>query len=216
MKKTILSSLMGAAILAMGNATAGGGSLFGDSGESSMADGIYVGGSYGQANTRCMLLYKSEDKDCATGGWKTFAGYKFTENLAIEGTYYKLGKAEETYKHAILGDVEGTGEASGLGLSGLYAFEIFDNFDVFGKLGMMRWDLEGTAKNSSIGTKSPSQSGTSMIYGAGASYKITDSIALRGEYERFAAEYQNDLSDSTKTKESNVDVLSAGVTFSTF
>ena len=71
MKKTILLSVMSAALFAMGTASAGGGSLFGSSGESSMMSGLYVGGSYGQATTNCMIsdaLY--QDKDCKSDGWK--------------------------------------------------------------------------------------------------------------------------------------------------
>ncbi len=215
MKKTILLSAMSAAILMMGTASAGGGSLFGSSGESSMMNGIYVGGSYGQATARCMLINSSNSDECTTDGWKAFAGYKFTDNLAIEGTYYNLGKAEETYQHATYGTVNATGEATGIGLSGVYSYEILDNFDVFGKLGMMQWNLEGKAK-SNYGTAIEEQDGTSVVYGAGASYKFTENLALRGEYERYTAEYQNDLSDSSKTEESDVDVLSAGMTFSTY
>lgn len=218
MKQNILLSVVGAAILAMGTtASAGGNSLFSSGGESSMLGGLYVGGSYGQATARCMLINQQDSDECTTDGWKAFAGYKFTDNIAVEGTYYNLGKAEETYQHASFGAINATGEATGFGLSGMYSFEVFDNFDVFGKLGAIRWNLEGKAKSAATGaTAVEEQAGTSMIYGAGASYKFTDNLAIRGEYERYNAEYQTDLNDSSKTEESDVDILSVGATFSTY
>ena len=215
MKQNILLSVVGAAILAMGTASAGGDSLFNSGGESSMLGGLYLGGSYGQATARCMLINQQDSDECTTDGWKAFAGYKFTDNLAVEGTYYNLGKAEETYQHATYGTINATGEATGFGLSGLYSVEVFDNFEVFGKLGAIRWNLEGKAK-STVATAVEEQDGTSMIYGFGANYKFTDNLGIRGEYERYNAEYQTDVNDSSKTEESDVDILSLGATFSTY
>lgn len=215
MKKISLLSIMGATILAMGTAAAGGDSLFDGGGESSMLDSVYIGGSYGQATARCMLINQQNSDECTTHGWKAFAGYNFTDNLAVETTYYNLGKAEETYQHATYGAINATGEATAFGLSGVYSFEVSDNFDIFGKLGAVRWNLEGKAK-SAAATVSEEQSGTSIIYGVGASYKLTDNLSMRGEYERYNAEYQVDPNDSRKTEESDVDTLSAGVTFSTY
>lgn len=215
MKKTTLLSAMGTAILAMNTAAAGGNSLFDSGGESSMMNGIYVGGSYGQATARCMLINNNNSDECTTDGWKAFAGYKFTDNLAVEGTYYNLGKVEESYEHATYGTIKATGEATGIGLSGVYSYEILDNLDLFGKLGAVQWNLEGKAK-STYGTATDDQDGISVIYGGGASYKFTDNLAIRGEYEHYTTEYQNDLNNSSKTEESGVDVLSAGMTFSTY
>ncbi|MGB1008903.1 MAG: outer membrane beta-barrel protein [Thiolinea sp.] len=215
MKKTILLSVISAAIFSMGTASAGGGSLFGGDEESSMMNRIYAGGSIGQATARCMLTEGENNDECTTDGWKAFAGYKFTDNIAVEGGYYNLGKAEESYADSDFGKIDASGEATGWGLTGVYSHELMDNFEVFGKAGMMMWNLEGKA-TSSYGSVVEKQDGTSLLLGAGASYKFTDNLAVRGEYEHYTAEYQDDMSDSKSTSESDVGILSAGMTFSTY
>lgn len=213
MKNTILFSVVSAALLSMSTAFAGGGSLFGGSGESSAMDSIYLGGSIGQAESRCMLA--ESDSDCTTDGWKVYGGYKFTDNIAVEAGYYNLGKAEESTTDVDFGKVDASGEATGFGISGVYSHEVIDNLEVFGKAGLMNWNLEGKVSGS-LGSATEEQDGTSLLLGVGAAYKFTENLAVRGEYEHYTAEYQDDISDSSSTEESDVSILSAGLTFSTY
>lgn len=214
MKKIILSAVVTAAMFSMGTASAGGGSLFGSSSKTSMEDSgsIYMGGSVGQASYRCTM----SDDDCDNNGWKLFAGYKVNENLAIEGGYYNLGEEEADYD-TDYGKMHATGEASGIGLTGVYSQEIADDLEVFGKLGAMFWTVEGEASQTISGTKvsvSDEEDGTSVLFGLGASYNINDNWGVRGEWERYTAEYED--IDAGKDSEEDIDILSAGVTFSTY
>lgn len=228
MNKTILFSLISAAALSMSAAHAGGGSLFGgtsggySSGSSysssssmsggSMVDNLYVGGSLGQSTSTCMLGKIAED--CDTDGWKVFGGYKFTDNIAAEAGYYNIGSAEETVNDPTFGTINASAEATGIGLTGVYSHELIGGLDVFGKAGVMLWNLEGKAQ-SVAATAVEEEDGTSFLYGLGANYQVTDNIGVRGEWERYTAEYKNSAGYS-QSNESDVDILSAGVTFSTY
>lgn len=214
MKKIILSTVVTAAMLSMGSAVAGGGSLFGGSGESSMAEGaLYGGASIGQATYRCTTT----NEDCDSDGWKIFAGYKLNQNMAIEGAYYNLGEDTAEYNHTTYGKMHASAKSTGIGLTGVYTQPVADNFEVFGKLGAMFWDVEGELSQTVNGTKvsaSDEEDGTSVLFGLGASYKFNDNWGVRGEWERYTAEYED--MDKGDDSEEDIDILSAGVTFSTY
>ncbi len=240
MKKITLSVVVTAAMLSMGTAIAGGGNLFGGSSESSMSEGTFYGGaSAGIAKHDCIdtsydplseELFRSGD-GCKTNGWKIFGGYKFTDNMAIEAGYYDLGEREGD--HFVTSNNNknkvgtNTGKASGIGLTGVYSQPIADDIEVFGKLGAMFWKTEGDMSydhdDRSVNTD---EDGTSVLFGLGASYNLSDNWSIRGEWERYNVDYKNDFTvtktdgtskvrDYASSKES-VDVLSAGITFSTY
>lgn len=213
MKKIILSTVVAAAMLSMGSAFAGGGSLFGGSDESSMSEGaFYGGGSVGQATYRCTM----SDDDCSNDGWKIFGGYKINQNMAVEAGYYNLGEEEADYD-TDYGKMHATGKASGIGVTGVYSQPVAENFEVFGKLGAMFWNVEGEASHVVEGTKisaTDEEDGTSVLFGLGAAYKFNDNWGIRGEWERYTAEYED--VDAGKDSEEDIDILSAGVTFSTY
>lgn len=226
MKKISMFSLFSVAMLTAGSAFAGGGSLLGGSGGSSMEVGTMYGGvSAGQATTNCMIYdfatyvdrttgspNANHEKDCDTNGWKAYGGYKVTDNFAVEGGYYSLGDSKETLK-ASEGTISSDGSASGLGLSAVASLPVVDKLEVFGKAGLMKWQSEGTivvtpTNSTTSQTASAEVDGTSLLLGVGASYKITDNLGVRGEYERFT---RQDINEEDR----DVGILSVGATFST-
>ncbi len=213
MKKILISTVMSTALLATGSAMAGGGNLFGGSGKSSMDDGsIYLGGSLGQASYRCTMT----DDDCKNDGWKLFGGYKFTDNMAIEAGYYNLGKEEGDYDTTNYGKLHSSAEATGVGVTGVYSQPVAENLEVFGKLGAMFWNVEGEVSRTVNDVKrsvKDEEDGTSVLFGLGASYQFNDNWGMRGEWERYTAEYKN--VKKGEDSEEDIDILSAGVTFST-
>lgn len=214
MKKIILSTVVAAAMLSTGSAFAGGGSLFGGSDESSMAAGaLYGGASIGQATYRCTTT----DEDCDSDGWKILAGYKLNQNMAIEGAYYNLGEDTAEYEHATYGTMKASAKSTGIGVTGIYTQPVADNLEVFGKLGAMFWNVEGELSQNVSGAKvsaTDEEDGTSVLFGLGASYKFDDNWGIRGEWERYTAEYED--MDKAEDSEEDIDILSAGVTFSTY
>lgn len=231
MKKISMFSLFSVAMLTAGSSFAGGGSLLGGSGGSSMEVGTMYGGvSAGQATTNCMMndgKLIEGDEDCRTPGWKIYGGYKVTDILSVEGGYYNLGSSEESLKGTLtkdgytLTDPSVEGKASGLGIAAVASVPVVDNFEVFGKAGAMIWQSEATVTAASItnnttGVTCPAsacaastdKNGTSPLIGVGASYKINDNFGVRGEYEYFQ---RQDVTD----KDRAVGVMSVGATFST-
>lgn len=165
MKKHILI----AAIAALSTSSAFAEGFFDTSGEG--AGTFYAGMSAGKAEADC----GDTNIDCDTSGWKLFGGYKVTPNMAVEGGYYSLVNAEETVAPGV--DAEVT--ASGLGLAGVASLPVADDLELFGKAGIMRWDVEGKA----TGFPTEKADGTDLLLGAGATYMVGDNWGIRGEYE---------------------------------
>jgi hypothetical protein len=142
--------------------------------------GFYIGGaagsssldvSYDQSGTGQV---KYDDSD---SGYKVFLGYNFgiipLINVAVEGSYVDLGKAQGT----VAGSSSDTA-VTGLNAYGLLGFN-FGPFSLFGKVGSISWDSESTVQGNKVKT-----SGSDPAYGVGAQFQL-GSIAIRAEYEVF-------------------------------
>ena len=134
------------------------------------SDKFYGGTSMGYGSSNCSY----SGIDCSGVGVKVFGGYKFNDNVAIEGGYHQLFSAEET-----LGSTTVQVEGSGLSLNALGIYPVSPQLDVFGKVGLMAW--EETAKTNQ--TTNGILSGSDLLLGAGADYKLNENWGIRGEYE---------------------------------
>ncbi len=168
------------------------------SGNNSGAGGLnqyYFGGTIGasDAGSYCSGSTNCEDSDTA---WKLFGGYKISENLSAEASYVNLGDVHKT----------GTSGAENSDVTALTAtavgsMPINEQFDVFGKVGAMRWSSDNT---------SGSQDGFGLTYGIGAKMDLNETTKLRAEWEKFPS---IETSNSEKT---DVNMLSVGVELSTY
>ena len=77
-----------------------------------------------------------------------------------------------------------------------------EKFSLYGKFGLLMWDEKGTLSDVT-GSISADDDGTDIFFGVGASFNLTEKIALNGDFSR----YQVD-EDSV-----DVDVLSIGIQF---
>jgi len=131
-------------------------------------------------------------------------GYQVDENLAVEGGVISSGEVSvsytgsgsgtylgKAYSYSADGSVKAETDTSyTLGLK--YSSPINDKFDVYGKLGMLFWDLEysvtgnntftydGTAY--SIGGVFAKDDGSDVYYGIGTSYAVTEDAAINAEF----------------------------------
>lgn len=174
-RKTTIAALIATAGLAASSAMA-----------QSMADrGFYVGGSFGQAeagewcdSSAGITVANCDDKDT---GWKAFAGYRFSRHLAAEFSYINFG---EYTARATVGatTVDVKADATAWGLAAVGIFPLSDRFDLFGKLGFVRGESEGSgtvgATTVTVGDK-----GTELHYGFGATYNFTRNLGIRAEWE---------------------------------
>ncbi len=140
----------------------------------------------------------------ATSG-KVQLGYSFSRSFSIEGGYAYLGKA--TFISATnLGSIAGKKEASAWNLDLVGAIPVSDHFSVFGRLGGYRWQTRNDLPNAATAsTRSITDNGWDIKFGAGIQYDITRNFALRAEAERF-----NGVGNNATTGDSKVTMYSAG------
>lgn len=157
----------------------------------SVTNPYYFGGAIGPAEggSYCSGATNCEDKDTA---WKLFGGYKFTDRLSAEGSY------------VVLGDLHKNGENSDISVIAAHAvaaIPVTEKFEIFGKLGVMRWNSDNTEG---------SEDGFGVAYGAGAKMHLNETTKLRAEWEKFP-----DI-ETSPTKDTDLNMLSIGVELSTF
>lgn len=151
----------------------------------------YFGGAIGPAegDSYCSGATNCEDKDTA---WKLFGGYKLNNKLSAEGSYVTLG------------DLHQNGENSDISVVAAHAvasMPITEQFEVFGKLGVMRWNSDNT---------DGSENGFGVAYGAGAKMHLSETTNLRAEWETFPG------IETSSSKDTDLNMLSVGVELSTF
>lgn len=151
-------------------------------------NGIYVGGSLGQANVEIEEAGEIDFEGDDTG-FKVIAGIRPLDWLAVEANYVNFGEAEDD---GIEIDADGI---SAFAVGFLAAGPI----DLFAKGGLVSWDasvgLEGV---SGVGGN---LDGTDLAYGAGAQFRVW-SFSVRAEYEVFDVDDVDDLN-----------MISVGLTF---
>lgn len=152
-------------------------------------NGIYLGGSVGQANVEIDNLggVSAADFDADDTAFKLIAGIRPLDWLAVEAAYVDFGNPDDRV----------LGERFDAELDGICAFAVgflaVGPVDVFGKLGGIRWD-----SNFSGGLDSD---GTDFAYGVGAQFRLW-SLSIRAEYEAF------DISDVD-----DLNMISIGLTY---
>ena len=175
MKKWIVGLI--ASALGMGVSTAG----FGQS----MGQGLYVGGSIGQASADSFCDgaagFTVSNCDDSDTGWKAFAGYRFHRNFAGELSYMNAGEYTAT---VTVGATSATvsADATAWGLAALGIYPVSEQLELFGKLGFVRGETDA---NVTIGGTSATvgDSGTELHYGFGAVYNLSRNLGIRAEWE---------------------------------
>lgn len=95
-------------------------------------------------------------------------------NFGFEMAYHDLGKQEES-AFGITASIE----ATGIELSGVGYLPASSSVDVFGKLGMLLWDMDLNL----TGFPTVSDDGSDFIYGLGIQFNPTNNFALRLELQ---------------------------------
>lgn len=154
----------------------------------------YVGGSVGQTESKeeCFAGLTCDQKET---GYKIFAGHMFTPYLGMEVAYLDHGTVS-------FSDGVDTLEfmTNGFGLWAKAALPV-GRLSLFAKAGIAYLDT----KVRLLGVAEEYQSATSLAWGAGASFSVTQSVGVRVEFERFRPEYLGEKVD--------LDFISAGVTY---
>lgn len=170
-------------------------------------DGFYFGGGAGLVKYESTLseyskylpastrdLVDKYDLDQYDAGWKVFAGYRFLEYFAVEGGYYKLGEISARISNQLTSDTLSgkiRNDLSGYAICGLAHLPL-GPVSIFGKLGVLRWDMDKTITADIdavlLGRQheisSTSSSGTDIFFGAGIETAFAPHAGLRLEWER--------------------------------
>lgn len=173
--------------------------------------GFYAGAGVGQARYKdaCEGFPGScDDKDTA---WKIFAGYQFNENFGAELGYVDLGTAKGTTSVAFLGVPAGSTvniDVKTFELVGVGTFPINNDFGVFGKLGIHRWDADFSGFIPGLGAGSFSDDGTDLTFGVGLQWNFMKEASARLYWQRY-----NDVGDENTTGKTDLDVFGVSALF---
>lgn len=165
--------------------------------------GIYLGGSWGQAEyaDTCddlALISGCTDNDNA---FRFFAGYQFNRNFGLELGYADLGvvRAEGTF----LGTpTRFVAETTGFDLTGVLSFTVVDRLSLFGKLGVYRMRTE-VDLNFGGAESRDGETNSGLTYGLGLGYGL-GILGVRVEWQRY------DNVGGGSTGEDTVDFFSIG------
>ena len=117
---------------------------------------------------------------------KFLVGYDFNPNLAIEGGYFDSGTM--TYSGTATGaTISADVKATGLQVALLGIAPINDKFSLFAKVGYTAVSVKTNARVNTTSASSTSDKNNSG-YGFGATYKLSDKLSLRGEWESVASD----------------------------
>ena len=167
---------------------------------------FYIGAGVGHSDQKdsCDGIAGScDDTDTA---WKLFVGYKFNPYISAEGGYIDFGESDAD--DVILGiPVSAEAEVDGFFLAGIGSWPINERFSVFGKLGVLFWDVEVDASGGGVSV-SEDETGTDILFGLGGEYSFTNQLAARIEWERFDGVGDSDVGNT------DIDLFSASLIFS--
>lgn len=151
----------------------------------------YLGGTIGSsdASSYCEGETGCEDTDTA---WKVFGGYKVLENVSAEVGYVNLG---DIHKNGENSDV------SAFTVNAVGSVKVTERFDIFGKIGGMRWASDNTDGD---------KDGFGATYGIGAKMNLSESTRIRAEWEQFPG------IETNNTEDTDINMLSVGIELSTY
>jgi len=166
-------------------------------------NGVYAGGSLGQAKTGLNSDLDSvlDGKDTA---FKLIVGLRPLDWLGVELSYVDLGEVTQdrgntpTFSNFRL-------DEAGFDALGVLFYDIA-NVDLFAKGGFIRWDTRASV-STFFGRSGTDDQGTDLVWGAGAQVRF-GSLAARLEYEHFDID--------TPPGFDSPDLLSLGVTWTFF
>jgi OOP family OmpA-OmpF porin len=136
--------------------------------QSNTLEGVYIGGSLGGSR---LHGNDAPGLDRSDTGWKGYAGYEFTPNIALELGYVDLGEFSSSV---------GTYKVNGPFLDAVGKYRFAPQWQGLVRAGLFQSKLDAPGLGS--------DRGTGFKVGAGVQYDITQNLGVRGEYERYRVE----------------------------
>ncbi len=132
----------------------------------------YVSAFIGQSDADVDL--GSVDMDGDDTSFRIGGGVRVNENFAVEGYYIDYGEADDT----VFG-IDVSAEATAFQFQAVGILPASPAVDLYGKVGLAIWDSEVSA----VGFPDADDDGTDLVFGFGASFKLSKDVDLRAEYE---------------------------------
>lgn len=176
--------------------------------QAATAGDVYVGAGIGQSRLHSSDLNRIGDATAPYGididkkdrAGKVLIGKELNGNFALEASYFDLGDFDASYagqKFASVG-------ARGVGLDLVGTLPVSERFALLGRVGVTRTRIDGEL----FGDRDHKNT-TQPKVGLGLQYKLTNNLALRGEYEAYRT---NVTYDGFKAK-SHVGVIGATLVY---
>lgn len=160
---------------------------------SAMAEGMYGALDFGRTKAKdgCTALATVGVVGCkdTANAYRLAAGYQFHPMWGTEFSYANYGKAS---LGTAGGFPVGDWKMSGFQISGTGTFPVGSAFDVIGKLGIARTQLKTTG-SASLNVPAASSSKTKLAYGIGAQFNVSQSVAIRAQYENLGKVGEGDI-----------------------
>ncbi|MDT7834576.1 porin family protein [Aquabacterium sp. OR-4] len=156
------------------------------SGQAQADTPYYLGGSLGSTSWRGPV--NGIDGSDSGTGYKVYGGWQLTPNYALELSSVRLGSQQDANGNEA--------RARGYGLDGVGLLPLGQGFSLLGRVGLA--DLKTV-------TSTGSDRGMALKIGGGLQYQLSQSTALRAEWERYRL--------SAYSTHTNADQFTLGVKF---
>lgn len=176
---------------------------------------FYLGGGAGQSTyddideveSACTAVGAACTSDDTDTGFKVFTGYRIVEFLALEAGYIDMGEAVAQASAPVPARAVLSAEGGFLAL--LPQIPIGDIGAIFGRIGLSAVDAKLTATGG--GRRIDDSSGAAaVVFGAGAEIHLTESVSVRGEWERHSFDEVLDIA-GVEVEAPDIDLLSASL-----
>lgn len=146
-----------------------------------MDTGFYMGLAVGRSESRdvCTTIGGACDAKDVTYG--VFGGYQFNRNFGVELGFHDFGEAKTDGFNAAGAAGSFTSETKVLELVGTAGVPLTDNFSLYVKGGIFRFDTDAFL----TGFGQASDKGYKGTFGFGAQYKLGRNFAARAEWQRY-------------------------------
>jgi OOP family OmpA-OmpF porin len=141
--------------------------------------GFYGGLGAGAGRTDLNHSGITGSTDKKDGVWKLFGGYQINRNIAVEGGYVDMGKASVAGSQGFA-----SAESNAWQIGAVGSLPLSQQFALTGKLGVARTstDSNGSVNGVAFGN---TQHNTAPTYGLGMRYDLSQTVALRGDWDRY-------------------------------
>jgi OOP family OmpA-OmpF porin len=187
--------------------------------------GFYVGAGLGNfalssegidINEAGLQVNTGRDFDGSDFAFKILGGWQLNKYIAFEAEYFDGGTPDDKFdfsyddgKFSADGSITLEADTTGWILSGVGIWPLGESFNVFAKLGLVMWNVDGKlrVKGSGVDIDGPfdidermslgSEDGTDFAWGIGGTWNITDNMGLRAEYQQFELDEFNNVNLAT-------------------